>query len=50
LLEAKFRDCISFSVRPLDPAAADRTIELVHNLERLQDTTEIMRHLAIAPS
>jgi len=46
LLEAKFRDCISFSAKPLDPAAADRVIELVHDLERLQDATEIVRHLA----
>jgi hypothetical protein len=46
LLEAKFRDCISFSAKPLDTAAADRVLGLVHDLERLQDATEIVRHLA----
>jgi 2-methylcitrate dehydratase PrpD len=46
LLEAKFRDCISFSAKPLDTAAAARVIELAHGLERLQDATEIVRHLA----
>jgi len=46
VLEAKFRDCTSFSAKPLDTAAADRVIELVHDLERLQDASEIARHLA----
>ena len=46
MLEAKFRDCISFSAKPLDTTAADRVIALVHDLERLQDATEIVRHLA----
>jgi 2-methylcitrate dehydratase PrpD len=44
-LEAKFRDCVSFSARPLDPAAADRVIEMVRDLDRLTDATEIIRHL-----
>ena len=46
MLEAKFRDCISFLAKPLDTAAADRIIELVHDLERLQDASEITRYLA----
>src|SRR6185437_5930782 len=46
LLEAKFRDCLSFSAKPLDTAAAGRIVKLVHDLERVQDATKIMRHLA----
>jgi hypothetical protein len=46
VLEAKFRDCISFLAKPLDTAAADRVIEPVHDLERLQDASEIVWHLA----
>jgi 2-methylcitrate dehydratase PrpD len=42
LLEAKFRDCVSFSARPLAPGAAERVIELVHDLDRLEDVTEIL--------
>ena len=42
LLEAKFRDCISFSRRPLVQGGADRIIELVQNLDCLDDVTEII--------
>lgn len=43
LLEAKFRDCVSFACRPLIQGSADRIIELVHNLDCLDDVTEIIR-------
>jgi hypothetical protein len=42
LLEAKFRDCISFAHRPLIPSGAERIIELVHDLDRLDDVTGIV--------
>src|SRR5256885_4362721 len=42
LLEAKFRDCISFAHRPLIPSGVERIIELVHNLDRLDDVTGIV--------
>ena len=43
LLEAKFRDCVSFAHRPLVQGGADRMIELVQNLDCLDDVTEITR-------
>jgi hypothetical protein len=46
LLEAKFRDCISFSARPIAAANIDRAIELVADLENLADVADIMRVLA----
>ena len=42
LLEAKFRDCVSFANRPLIPGGAERMIELVHDLDRLEDATDIL--------
>jgi 2-methylcitrate dehydratase PrpD len=44
-LEGKFRDCMSFAAKPVDPAAADRAIALVWGLEDAGDATEIIRHL-----
>jgi 2-methylcitrate dehydratase PrpD len=46
LLEAKFRDCVSFSAQPIPARDVDRIIELVGNLEKLPDVTEITRLLA----
>jgi 2-methylcitrate dehydratase PrpD len=45
LLEAKFRDCVSFAARPLDARAVERAIDMVWNLEKLHDVTEIVRTL-----
>jgi hypothetical protein len=41
-LEAKFRDCVSFAHRPLARAGVERIIELVHDLDRLVDATDIL--------
>jgi 2-methylcitrate dehydratase PrpD len=45
-VEAKFRDCVSFSHRPVRPENVERVIELVANLDKVDDATEIMRLLA----
>jgi hypothetical protein len=45
LLEAKFRDCVSFSAQPVDPAAVERAIQMIWNLEKLGDVTQIVRTL-----
>ena len=44
-LEAKFRDCVSFAHRPLVPGGVERMIELVHDLDRLENATEILNLL-----
>jgi 2-methylcitrate dehydratase PrpD len=46
LLEAKFRDCVSFSATPLTPQNVQKSIHAIRNLENLQDVTEIVRLLA----
>jgi 2-methylcitrate dehydratase PrpD len=45
-LEAKFRDCVSFSAKPVDAAALDRAVKRIRDLEQLSDATEIVRLLA----
>lgn len=45
LLEAKFRDCVSFSAKPIAQSAVDRAIALVRDLENVSDATEIVRLL-----
>jgi 2-methylcitrate dehydratase PrpD len=45
LLEAKFRDCVSFAAQPVDPASVERAIDMIWNLEKLNDATEIVRTL-----
>ena len=45
LLEAKFRDCVSFCVQPIPAANVDRAITLVRDLENVPDVTEIVRML-----
>ena len=45
LLEAKFRDCVSFCVQPIPAAKVDRAITLVRDLENVPDVTEIIRLL-----
>lgn len=46
LLEAKFRDCISFSAFPVSENSADRVIEMVNNLETVNNVCEIVKLLA----
>ena len=46
LLEAKFRDCISFSVKPVPARNIERVIESVRNLESVSDVGEIIRLLS----
>ena len=43
LLETKFRDCISFAHRSLIARGAEQMIDLVHDLDRLDDASEILR-------
>jgi 2-methylcitrate dehydratase PrpD len=45
-LEAKFRDCISFSAQPVSAANAERAIASIRNLENAADATGIVRLLA----
>jgi len=45
-LEAKFRDCVSFSENPVDAAALDRAVEKIRDLEKLRDATEVARLLS----
>ena len=46
LLETKFRDCMSFSVKPPSARQLDQVIAMVHDLENLKDATEILRVLS----
>lgn len=48
LLEAKFRDCVSFSAVPIPSANVERAIELVRQLESVDDVTEVIRLLVPA--
>ena len=45
LLEAKFRDCVSFSAKPIAAANIDRAIEMIRNLENVADATDVIRLL-----
>ena len=44
-IEAKFRDCVAFSAKPLEQANVDRAIALVRDLENVGDVAEIMELL-----
>ena len=44
-LEAKFRDCVSFSAKAIPPENVERAIALIRDLERLDDASEITRAL-----
>jgi hypothetical protein len=48
LLEAKFRDCVSFSELSVPPENVERAIELVRDLENVTDVTQILRLLVPA--
>ena len=45
-LEAKFRDCVSFSAKPIPAWNIDRAIEMIRDLEKVPDATEIVKLLA----
>jgi 2-methylcitrate dehydratase PrpD len=45
MVEAKFRDCVAFSAKPLAAADVDRAIALVHDLENVPDVADIMQLL-----
>ena len=45
-LEAKFRDCVSFSAKPVSRNAADRAIEMIRLLDAAPDATAIVGLLA----
>jgi 2-methylcitrate dehydratase PrpD len=45
LLEVKFRDCVSFSAKPISASNVNRMIELIADLENLKDVTEITKLL-----
>ena len=45
-LEAKFRDCVSFSAKPVPAGNLDRAAELMRNLENISDATQVVRLLA----
>lgn len=47
LLEAKFRDCLSFSARPIPAANIEQAIESIGNLERVDDVAKIVRLLVV---
>lgn len=44
-IEAKFREAVAFSVKPVTPKDIDRAISLIRDLENVDDATEIMRAL-----
>ena len=45
-LEAKFRDCVSFSAKPAAAGRVDRAIEAIRQLEAMADATEVARLLS----
>lgn len=45
LLEMKFRDCVSFSAKPIPAKNIDDAIEMINNLENVSDATEVIRLL-----
>ncbi len=42
----KFRNCASFSARPVSAEKIEQVINLVCNLEQVEDATEIVRLLS----
>jgi 2-methylcitrate dehydratase PrpD len=45
-LEKKFRDCVSFSAKPVPTGNLDRAADMARGLENASDATEIIRLLA----
>ena len=50
LLEAKFRDCVSFSATPVPEQDVAQAIALIDDLENLDDVTRLVRLLSPSPS
>lgn len=48
MLEAKFRDCVSFAAKPLAARNVDAAVALIRDLENVADVSEIVRLLAPA--
>ncbi len=44
-LMAKFRDCVSYSAKPLDRVDVEKVIKMVDNLEEVKDVSRIIRML-----
>ena len=42
---AKFRECVTFSAKPVSRSNVDQVIDRVMNMERVADVAEIMRLL-----
>jgi 2-methylcitrate dehydratase PrpD len=45
VIEAKFRDCVSFAANPIAAKNIDRAIASVRDLENQRDVTEVVRLL-----
>jgi 2-methylcitrate dehydratase PrpD len=45
-LEAKFRDCVSFSARPIKTAQVERAIEMIRNLDDVADAADVIKVLS----
>lgn len=45
MLQAKFRDCVSFSARPVAESQVSEAIGMIKELEQLPDATDILRVL-----
>ena len=45
-LEAKFRDCVSFSANPISAGNVDKAVGLIRNLEDLTDVAALVRVLS----
>ena len=45
MLEAKFRDCVSFAAKKIPAQNVDKSVALIRDLENLSDATEILRLL-----
>jgi 2-methylcitrate dehydratase PrpD len=46
-LEAKFRDCAAFALKPLTAKQADRAVGILRDLEKCEDITELMESLTV---
>lgn len=46
VLDTKFRDCMSFSAKPIASGNIDRAIEMIRNLENVSDATAVIRLLS----
>jgi hypothetical protein len=44
-LETKFRDCVSFSAKPIPESNVEQAIDMIRRLDDISDATEILRLL-----